>query len=141
MDHQVVIDLILVRAGSPDIESIESILQQLREEFSDLKERAISLFTALQSTKETFLDRKLKQIESLTVVDSGTIARSLANSPAAGWSRDSLAVTQGHRVAPHQSLMAIPLSATVLENGLDALEKATRESALHLERLANGTGK
>src|ERR1700688_524706 len=39
MDHQVVIDLILVRARSPDIESIESMLKQLREQFSDLKER------------------------------------------------------------------------------------------------------
>jgi predicted nucleotide-binding protein len=133
MDHQAVIDIILARAGSPDIESIESMLKQLREKFSDLKERAISLFTALQ-TKDPFLDRKVKQIELLNVVYSGTIAPTLARR--LDWSRDSLAVTQGHRVAPHQSLIAIPLSATVLENGLDALEKATHEAALHLERLA-----
>ncbi len=135
MDYQAVVDLILLRAAGPDIAAIEEVLKQLRGEFSVLKERTISLFTALQpNAKDTFLERKLRQIESLKVVHSGTIAQTLTNTP--NWSRDSLAVSQGHRVAPHQALIAIPLSATVLENGLDALEKATRESALHLERIA-----
>jgi predicted nucleotide-binding protein len=133
-DHQSVIDRILAYAGGADIEAIEATLKKLREEFSDLKERAISLFTAVQS-KDTFLDRKLKQIEPLQIADARTIAFSFLPKREY-WSRDSLAMSQGCRIAPHQSLIAIPLSATAVEDGLAILEKATRESALHLERIA-----
>jgi hypothetical protein len=68
MEHQAVIDVILARAGNPDIEAIEEALAQLRAEFSSLKERAISLLTAIRrNTQDTFLDRKIKQVESLRI--------------------------------------------------------------------------
>ena len=46
-----------------------------------------------------------------------------------------MAVTQGLRVAPHQSLIGLQLSATVAENGLETIEKASREAASHLQHL------
>jgi predicted nucleotide-binding protein len=135
MDHQAVIDEILRRAESPDIDAIEETLAPLRETLSDLKERGVSLLTAASAySPDPYLDRKLKQIENLVIADRIAIAQTLI--PDGGWSRDSLAVTKGNRLAPHQSLIALCLSATVLENGLSALMKAVRESALHLERIA-----
>jgi hypothetical protein len=140
MDYHAVIEKILTRAGEPDTETIQNILAKFQEEISGLKEHAMSLLIAAQrNTKDNFLDRKLKQIESLIVADGETIAPTLAQSQ--GWSRDSLAVTQELRVAPHQSLLAIALSATVLGNGIDTLEKAVRESGLHLERIDQGKRK
>jgi predicted nucleotide-binding protein len=140
MEHQAVIDEILARADNPDIEVIEKVLAQLRDRFSSLKERAISLLTAIRrNTHDAFLDRKLEQVEPLKITDSRTIALTLIRRQE--WSRDSLAVTQGSRVAPHQSLIAIPLSATVIENGLNTLEKVSRESPLHLERIDQGQRK
>jgi len=133
-------DELVARAGSPDIEDIENVLQRLGNEFSELKERALSLFAVLKrGLQDAFLDRKLEQIESLKWASRATIARTLIGGPS--WSRDSLAISQGHRVAPHQSLLAVDLSATVLDNGLDSLEKSVRETALHLERVEQGRRK
>ena len=58
----------------------------------------------------------------------------------AGWSRDSTAVTQGYRLAPHQSLLATSLSADNMVKALDTLEKATREAISHLQPAQNPVG-
>ena len=71
---------------------------------------------------------RLKQVEGLVAPDPRTIESTLIPKGQV-WSRDSLAVSQGVQVAPHQALVAIHLSATVLENGIDSLEKAVRQSA------------
>jgi hypothetical protein len=101
-DRQTVISQILARAGDPDVGAIEQALIPLREAFSDLKEQAISLLTAALSTKQDpFIDRKLKQIEPLKIADARTIELSLVPH-GQYWSRDSQAMSQGLRPAPHQ---------------------------------------
>jgi predicted nucleotide-binding protein len=135
MDRDEVINAIILRAGSPDIDSIDSTLASVREKFSSLKEQAVSLLSAAQIEKnDPFIERKLNQIDKLAVATPGTIANSLVSS-GQNWSRDSTAVTQGLRVAAHQSLIGLHLSATVAENGLETIEKASREAASHLQRL------
>lgn len=135
MDYQTVVDELLARAGRPDINAIAKNLEPIQETFSSLKERAISLLTgALAETSDSFLDRKLKQIEPLFFANPRTIERDLLPKGQV-WSRDSQAMSQGLQVAPHQSLIALDLSATVLKNGLDSLASATREAASHLQRL------
>jgi hypothetical protein len=57
------------------------------------------------------------------------------------FTRDSHAMSQGLRVAPHQSLIAYVLSATVLRNGLDALRSTTQEAASHLTRIGSRSAK
>lgn len=106
-----------------------------------MKERAISLLTtALTETSNSFLDRKLKQIEQLIFANPRTIERDLLPKGQV-WSRDSQAMSQGLQVAPHQSLIALDLSATVLKNGLDTLANTTREAASHLQRLTTRENK
>ena len=103
--------------------------------FSGLKERAISLLTVAPADKsDTFLDRKLKQIEPLIFDDARTIERRLLPRGQRMVGANFRQLTQGLQVAPHQSLVALGLSATVLENGLDTLENASREAAEHLQR-------
>ena len=133
-DNKIVSDEIVRRAGDINIGVIEASLTGYRREFFDLRERAVSLLTVLQGDPpDPFLARKLKHVDSLRAPQRGEIAKGLVGGPS--WSRDSLAVSQQHRVAPHQSLIAIPLAAAALANGLENLEKAARESALHVERI------
>jgi predicted nucleotide-binding protein len=135
MDHQQVVNEIRARSGNPDIDAVTKSLAAIREIFSGLKENAISVFSAVPTgAEDTFLQRKFKEIEGLQAPEAGTIALKLLPRGQV-WSRDSLAMTHGLRVAPHQAEIALPLSATTLENGLDTLEKAAREAASHLQRL------
>jgi hypothetical protein len=137
MDYESVFLDLIHRAGISDIAVIRDKLASLHGAFSGLKERAISLLSPIsEGAKDTFIDRKLYQIEQLEASNPETIEGALVKR-GAGWSRDSMAVTQGYRVAPHQSLMAIHSSTTNTLNALDALEKATREAALHLQRARN----
>jgi hypothetical protein len=77
MEHQTVIDELVERAGSPDIPDLEAKLSPFREKFIDLKEHSIALFSiALGDTDDSFLRRKLKQIESIAVPDRHEIAHS-----------------------------------------------------------------
>ena len=141
MDYQAVLDELLARAGRPEIKAIEENLESIQEIFSSLKERAISLLTAaLTETSDSFLDRKLKQIEQLLFASPRTIERDLLPK-GQFWSRDSQAMSQGLQVAPHQSLITLDLSATVLKNGLDTLASTTREAASHLQRLTSRENK
>jgi predicted nucleotide-binding protein len=57
------------------------------------------------------------------------------------FTRDSHAMSRGLQVAPHQSLIAYVLSATVLRNGLDALRSAAQEAASHLTRIESRSAK
>jgi predicted nucleotide-binding protein len=134
MDQQAVIDELLSRAGSPDLDAITADLAPLQETFSSLKERAISMLTAaLAEQPDPFIDRKLKQVEPLKLATPQAIEMTLAPQ-GRYWTRDSRAMSQGLQVAPHQSLLAHALSATVLENGLDTLANSAREAASHLRR-------
>jgi hypothetical protein len=135
MDRDEVIKTIILRTGSPDIDSIASTLASIREKCSSLKEQAVSLLsTALIEENDPFIERKLKQIDELAVATPDTIALSLVPSGQI-FTSDSTAMTQGLRVAPHQSLIGLHLSATMVEDGLNAIEKTSREAASHLQRL------
>jgi predicted nucleotide-binding protein len=135
MDHQEVIDELLARAGKPDLEGIDNTLAPLQETFSSLKERAMSLLmAAVAERSDTFIDRKLRQIDLLKLASVHTIRQS-ALPKGQQMTRDMTAMSQGLQVAPHQSLVAHVLSATVLENGIATLASTAREAASHLERL------
>ena len=135
MDHQTVIDELLARAGKPDLEAIGKTLAPIQETFSSLKERAISLLTAAVTEQpDTFITRKLRQVEALKLASPHTIELSALPS-GQHMTRDMRAMSQGLQVAPHQSLIAHAFSATVLVNGIETLASSAREAASHLKRL------
>jgi len=134
MDRQGVIDQLVSHAGNPDLDAITAGLAPLRETFSGVKERTISLLTAALAEKpDSFIERKLKQLEALQLTTPQAVEISLVPN-GKFWTRDSRAMSQGLQVAPHQSLVAHALSATVLENGLNTLASSAREAASHLRR-------
>jgi hypothetical protein len=133
-DGQHVTDEILRRAGNPKTDELDTVLEAGRNTFGKLRESALSLVTATSSDrKDTFLDCKLGEIEQLKAPDPASIGLSLL--PGHYWSRDSLAMSQGLTLAPHQLLLALPLSAAALVRAFDHLEQSTRASASHLRRL------
>jgi predicted nucleotide-binding protein len=141
MDRQAVIDQLLDRAGNPVLDAISATLAPLEEVFSNLKERAISLLTAvLAEGPDAFIERKLHQVEELKLASRHTIEMS-ALPRGRFMTRDSHAMSQGLQVAPHQSLIAYVLSATVLRNGLDSLKSATQDAASHLARMRSRSAK
>jgi predicted nucleotide-binding protein len=137
MDRRVVIDALLDRAGlsTAGLEAIESELDSLGALFSGVKERTISLLTAANSVSpDQYLVRKLDQAEKLILASPSEIERRLV--PTKVFSRDSRAIHQGPRAAPHQSLVALVLAADLVKRGLETIESTAREAAAHIKRLS-----
>jgi hypothetical protein len=135
MDHEGVIDEIVARAGGHDPKAIDAAIAPIREAFAGLRENAISILSAvLSATPDSFLQTKLQEIKGLKAPDPSTIAREFLPDGQI-FTRDTLALTQKLRVAPHQSVLALPRSAAVTASAIDGLEKAARVSASHLQRL------
>jgi len=136
MDQEAVSDTILARAGIDTLDEIKDRLHSIRDDLSTLKEQGISLLTvAPANAPDPFLERKRKEVEEIVIADPGTIEVSLAKG-GRNWSRDSTAVSQCRRIAAHQRLKAVCLSATVSEIGLNLFERAIRESASHMMHLS-----
>jgi Predicted nucleotide-binding protein containing TIR-like domain len=134
-DRDVVINHIEELAGNPDMKAIDNRLAPIRAQFFKLKEDAISILNAEPALlRDSYLQNKLVQTEQVEAADVGaTMAAVLPSGQV--WSRDSLAVSQGLRVAPHQTVAAVPVAASSLENALAQLARYCREAASHLERL------
>jgi predicted nucleotide-binding protein len=133
MDPHAARSLLLSRAGNPDIGKIDGVVGAAQEPFHDLKEAAISLLMSISDQDDKFIRRKLDRVEKLFVASQETIANSAVSSHQT-MTRDTAAFAQGGRVAPHQRLAAVYLSAIVTINALKGINKASHEAGLHLER-------
>jgi predicted nucleotide-binding protein len=132
MDHQSVIEIILKRAGDPDWSAIEDDLGAIADELRRLKESAVSVLSSVL-TKDGYLERKLSEIEALSSPSLTAIQDSMIPNRSI-WTRDTLAMSQGFRLAPHQAMLSLPASGGAVGLNLDRLEKSTREAASHLQR-------
>jgi cell division protein ZapA (FtsZ GTPase activity inhibitor) len=141
MDHREVVDMIIARAGGANPDDLDIEVAPIRERFSVIKEHAVSILSAHNATQpDDFLSKKRQEIESIKVSPPASIARGFL--PQKGYtSRDSLAMHQGLRVAPHQLLIAVPRSSKSLEGAMGILENAVRLSAAHMQRVERGKQK
>ena len=131
-DHDAIIEEILRRAGRPSVEDLNKKVTPLRDKLYELKEAAISVLTSVSSGADDFIKRKLDQIQRLDPADVTTIVNDMM--PGSAWSRDTLAMTEGIRPAPHQCMAAIPAAMGALESALNTVSKASNEAATHLKR-------
>jgi predicted nucleotide-binding protein len=132
MDAAAARALILSQAGDPNVEQINEAIDKGSESFTDLKESAMSILMSIRGDDQ-FIKRALDGISKLFVASQRAIANSALPSGQV-MTRDSAAMAQGLRVASHQYVSAIYLSATVTKNALKELKRATHQAALHLER-------
>jgi predicted nucleotide-binding protein len=100
-----------------------------------LKDNGISILSAVLGVNtDTFLQDKLEEMGNLKAPDPFTIAYGFLPKGQI-FTRDTLALTQKLRVAPHQSVAALPRSAAVTASAIEGLERAARLSASHIQRL------
>jgi predicted nucleotide-binding protein len=134
MDFQYVVDALRDRAGNPDIEALKTKLRQSQSSFLDLKDKASSvLTTALAKLEDAFLRKKLEQVEKLAAPEIFEVIQALLPQ-GQFWSRDSLAFSQGLKIAPHQAEGALPMAVSALGLCLTDLQRAAKEAASHMKR-------
>ena len=94
------------RAGNPDLSRAEEVAEAARNALESEKGDALSLFaTAVSEEPDAFLSAIQEQVEKTVALSKAQILRRWE--PAGQvMSRDSLAFTQGFKVAPHLSILA-----------------------------------
>lgn len=130
-DHKAIVTEILRRAGGPDLDAIANAMTPRLRNFEGLREAALSVLMT-SGTDDPYLTRKREQIGKIEAYDVPTLTRALL--PSRMWSRDTLALSEGGQPAPHQCVAAVPTALRSLEGAFEALEKASREAASHLQR-------
>jgi predicted nucleotide-binding protein/DNA-binding XRE family transcriptional regulator len=130
-----VTNAIFAVADVPDLMAEESLADETRKEFETLKTDIISILTAWSADhKDNFIGKKLAEVPNIKSFDANQIGRAVL--PKGQFmSRDSLAVTQGIRVAPHQHIAAKALAIRSVADANEKLERVAREVASHLKRL------
>src|SRR5262245_17685430 len=137
-DHKWVMEEILRRAGGPALATSERDGKPVRDAFFELKEAAASnMLAALRANPDTYLQDKLDQLQKLEAPDIRALVKRWL--PGSHTSRDSLAMHQGLRAAPHQGILAIPLAVRELEVALTRVGAISRESAAHMKRITGIT--
>ncbi len=120
-DHSTVVQEILERAGKVDLAATDRTVEDLRQSLAEIRGNTISLLVALNTDNDPFLNSRLEQIEKIAPPSSASIKSDFL--PSNAWSRDSLAMTQGMQVAPHQAVSAVPLAARTLIMAAKELER------------------
>jgi predicted nucleotide-binding protein len=134
MDHRSVIAELLKRAEIDDLGEIEETLSRSRDKLSTLKEQAISMLSAALARKpDDFLSRQLASVEKIAPATPAEIAEAMTAGQV--FSRDSTAMSQGFKIAPHQTLAAIVLSEQQTRAELEVLGRAVELSVAHLRRI------
>jgi predicted nucleotide-binding protein len=123
---------ILRHAGPSDLFARREEITAFRKRLDALRENAISALTADGASNDSFLHRKLHEIEDIEGHDVVPVLKKMYK--LSSFSRDSQAMTQGPQPAPHQTIMAIPFASKLVEDGLEQLEQACRDCARHLGR-------
>lgn len=131
-DPRAVEEEIINRAGPTDLAARKEQITAFRKRLATLRDDAISILTAAGVSSDAFLEKKMRQIESLQGHNVIQVVRSLYR--VSSFTRDSEAATQGQQPAPHQAILAIPVASKLIEEALETLEQSCRDCARHLGR-------
>lgn len=135
VDEETVLEEIKRRAGNPDTKALTADLALLRETFLYLQDRARSILSeALSQRSDSFLSEKLDRIGKLSADEPELLAARLMPKGQI-FTRDTLALTQGLQLAPHQRAATLPGSAMYLKECIEVLARTAREAASHLKRV------
>ena len=130
-----VTDAVYADAGVSDLMIEENFADESRKEFESLKTDVISILTAWSADhKDNFVEKKLADLPNIKSYDANQLGRAVLPRGQI-MSRDSLAFTQGFRVAPHQHVAAKALAIRSVGDAIEKLEISAREVASHLKRL------
>lgn len=130
-----VINVIRGWAENPDLADIEAKSEDARKNFVEQQANYVSAVSAaLSGHEDEFLRRLMEEGEKANVFTKQQAER--AQLPTGGtMTRDSLAATQGQRVAPHQQVLAQVASLRSPFIACDELAAYADRAAAHIERL------
>jgi hypothetical protein len=142
MDEKAVEAELLARAGSPNLADLVTKVTKMRDQFLSLKAAVTSILSASLSgeNKDTYLQQRLDRAEKMKAPTVNRIASDFLPRGSI-FTRDTLALGQGIKVAPHQMVAAHTLAVRALEKQVADLREVVRESANHMRRLLARDGK
>jgi predicted nucleotide-binding protein len=142
MDEKAVEAELLARAGSPNLADLVTKITKMRDQFLSLKAAVTSILSAAPSgeNKDTYLQQRLDRAEKMKAPTVNRIASDFLPRGSI-FTRDTLALGQGIKVAPHQMVAAHALAVRALEKQVADLREVARESANHMRRLLARDGK
>ena len=127
-------------AGNPDLSEPEEISKGARAAFEEGKSQLLSVLTALlRAGADSFLESIKAEVEKEIVLTRPQAMRAQLPSGSI-WSRDSLAMSQGIRTAPHQEIYAEVVSLRAPFTECEKLASLARRAAHHMQRVVR-TGK
>jgi predicted nucleotide-binding protein len=133
-----VTDAIFALAGDVDLKPIEAKAVRLRTAYENAQATTVSVLSAyVQFSEDSYVADLKTKIENLSVPSEGALSRaSLARfSGAQMMSRDTVAISQGIHLAPHE-VVRIQARALELPSELvDELTTQIRRAADHIDRI------
>lgn len=122
---------ILSLAGNPDLEAARSAFRSLAADLPVLQRDLVSILSSLK--KDDFLGEVAKEIRAVSIL-SAQEARNALLPRGQRMSRDSLAVSQGTRLAPHQEVWGEMLSFSSGMVATRDLMTLARQAGAHVAR-------
>jgi hypothetical protein len=133
-DPSTVKDYMLREAGSPDLGPVRSAFQSLANDLPVLKRDIISILSSqVENRSDDFLKEAMGEIRKVEVISTGDVAKAIMPS-GQFMSRDSLAVTQGRRLAPHQEIWAEMGAYSASLTAARELMTLARQAGAHIAR-------
>ena len=121
-------------AGVDDLAQSQEFTQQAALAFESERSDVLSVFAEeLAHTKDSFLESIKGQVEKLSLLSEIEVAHQLVPR-GAGWSRDSLAVTQGFRLPPHFRVLSEVWAMQHTAETVEKLSDMARKAGSHLSR-------
>ena len=117
-----------------DPDEFQKPARQLSQQFEAIQRDVVSVLVIARETKsDEFIDEMLREIKSLATTSSESARRMLYPS-GQKMTRDTLAISQGTRLAPHQEIWADALAVSSVFGSAQHLMELTRQAAAHLSR-------
>lgn len=128
------------RAGGVSTDDFQGPATKLTREFEALQRDVVSILTIYkESVKDDFVNDILNDVRALGVT-SPQQARKILYPSGQKMSRDTLAITQGTRLGPHQEVWADALSISSVLGSANQLTELSRQIAAHISRRLEAKG-
>ncbi|HYI41663.1 MAG TPA: TIR domain-containing protein [Allosphingosinicella sp.] len=122
---------ILARAGNLNLGMVREAFRSLATDLPVLQRDVISILSSMK--RDDFLNDLVKEIRGVSILSTHD-ARNALLPRGQRMSRDSLAITQGTRLAPHQEIWGEMLAFSSGMVAAQELMTLTRQAAAHLAR-------
>lgn len=132
--HEDVVQLILDRAGNPDMRIAQQRAREAKEAFEKARAECLSILSVfLEETKDTYTQTLKAEIEQLEPLDDARALR--AQLPSEYMSRDQKAMSEGPTGAPHQEILARVVALRSNFRACSDLATLAERGASHIDRL------